>query len=237
MGNANPNNSWTTHVKPQVNWQNVLAALTKMGLRRQANASSETLKLFTADVMDFVAKNESLTEADTMTACERLGCEEIQPFDSRFPAWPTVEKALREASRDRRIAEAGARRLGDGRRPGESEMEQWKREADTDGPDDEMKARMDRLNAKLTLEKKFTQTPQTSTPPQSISVGDMQPDECDAFVTFLETMSYDSLQAAMRAAGTIRCADDQAVVARALRALWLSKGKDARNLLVLVKGA
>lgn len=101
--------------------------------------------------MDLLAKNESLAESDAVAACDRLGRDEIQPFEPLFPAWSTVERAIREAGRDRRISDARSRSLGAGRRPGESEMDQWKREYDPSGPDEEMRRRIDALNAKLAM--------------------------------------------------------------------------------------
>lgn len=161
-------------------------------------------------------------------------------YESAWPDYPRIAGIVDDQARSRRIAASRARALPSGRLPGESELDQWKREADNEGPDEAMRGRISALAAKLALrDRKPTQAPPTSTPlvaPPSVSVGDMQPDECDALVTLLETMSFESLQSAIRATGTIQCAEDQAAVARAFRALWQSKGKEARNLLVLVKG-
>jgi hypothetical protein len=225
----------------------ILVWVATMALRRGCSLSPEELELRRDDLLNprnyavqLAGRDVAVEPADFDEALHTLGTAPREQYEQAWPSLDTCIAAVLEAGKKRRIAESKSRMLTDGRRDGETVMEQWKREADTDAPDAELKARMDRMNAKLAMkgEKKPTQPAQASTPPPapaSVSVGDMQPDECDAFVTFLETMSFESFQAALRAAGTVQCEEDQAAVARALRALWLSKGKDARNLVTLAK--
>lgn len=221
-----------------------------MALRRGCSLSSEELELRRDDLLNprnyavqCAGRDVAIEPQDFDEALLTLGTAPREQFEQVWPSLDAMIVAVLEAGKKRRIAESKTRSLGDGRRPGESDIERFKREAAEDPGDPEGYAEhVARMNARLAA-KKPTQTPVSSTAPPPAqttaprsSVGDMRPDSCDAFVTLLETLNYDELDAAQRTLATIRCDGDRAVVARALNAMWEHKGKTARNLLVLVKG-
>lgn len=120
-----------------------------------ANASQPELKVLLADIHLFIEHSDGITEDDALAALDAIGRKEREEGETAMPSIGTIERLIREAARDRRIAEAKeTKRLGDGRRPGESDLDFWKRQCAEEGqtgPDEAMQERIAALNLKLKM--------------------------------------------------------------------------------------
>lgn len=177
----------------------VLVWVATLALRRGCSLSPEELELRRDDLLNprnyavqLEGRDVVIEQQDFDEALHRLGTAPREQYEQAWPSLDLMIAAVLEAGKKRRIAESRSRSLGDGRRPGESELEQWKREADTDAPDADAQAIIDRLKAKMAMDKKptqaSTQTPQTSTSERKGSLRDMRPEYVNEVLTILNSL-------------------------------------------------
>jgi len=179
--------------------------------------------------VQLAGRDVAVEPADFDEALYTLGTAPREQYESVWPSLDVMIAQVLYAGRNRRIAESKSRSLTDGRRPGETEMEQWKREADTEGPDATMRAAMDAYKAKYEtpVEKKPTQPPPASTTPRKGTLREMRPSYVDSVMTILTELekmasdeTCDDYNIAM---GLLRTVSERNTVATAmgvLRVYW-----------------